>query len=111
MAAGRNQITASVHKSQPCQVAEFGANGAVPQTPATVAAATSAPAAITALAAPAGGTGAAAGGWDTAGNRDLAIASINALRTDITALRTTVASLVTLQNQLRAQLVACGLAV
>ena len=29
--------------------------------------------------APAGGTGAAAGGWDTAANRDAAIASINAL--------------------------------
>lgn len=28
---------------------------------------------------PAGGTGAAAGGWDTAGNRDLAIARINAV--------------------------------
>lgn len=27
--------------------------------------------------APAGGTGAAAGGWDTAANRDLAIAAIN----------------------------------
>ena len=29
--------------------------------------------------APAGGTGAAAGGWDTAANRDAAIASINAV--------------------------------
>lgn len=33
--------------------------------------------------APAGGTGAAAGGWDTAGNRDLAIAAINNNRTRI----------------------------
>lgn len=28
---------------------------------------------------PAGGTGAAAGGWDTAGNRDLAITRINSV--------------------------------
>ncbi len=34
-------------------------------------------------AAPAGGTGAAAGGWDTAVNRDAAIATINALRTRV----------------------------
>lgn len=40
-------------------------------------------AAVTQLAAPAGGTGTAAGGWDTAANRNLAIASINAARTDI----------------------------
>lgn len=37
--------------------------------------------------APAGGTGAAAGGWDTAGHRDTAIATINALVTDIAALK------------------------
>lgn len=30
---------------------------------------------------PPGGTGAAAGGWDTAGNRDTAIALINEMRT------------------------------
>ena len=40
-------------------------------------------AAVTQLAAPAGGTGTAAGGWDTAANRNLAITSINAARTDI----------------------------
>lgn len=39
-------------------------------------------------AAPAGGTGTAAGGWDTAGNRDLAIATINGLRTAVTDLQT-----------------------
>lgn len=65
-----------------------------------------APAALTAAAVaglvPAGGTGAAAGGWDTAPNRDTAIATIgemktqiNALVVDITALRTKVANLVT----------------
>lgn len=41
----------------------------------------------TQLAAPAGGTGAAAGGWSSAANRDLAIASINAARTDITNIK------------------------
>ncbi len=34
-------------------------------------------------AAPAGGTGAAAGGWDTAGNRDTAITCINDTRTRV----------------------------
>ncbi len=48
---------------------------------------------LTQVAAPAGGTGAAAGGYDTAGNRDLAIASINAARTDIIALRTVLVDL------------------
>jgi hypothetical protein len=38
---------------------------------------------LTQVAAPAGGTGTAAGGWSTAANRDLAITSINAARTDI----------------------------
>jgi len=33
--------------------------------------------------APAGGTGAAAGGWDTAGNRDTAITCINDTRTRV----------------------------
>ena len=51
------------------------------------------PAAAVAIAAPVGGVGAAAGGWDTAGNRDLAITTINALVTDVAALRATVALL------------------
>lgn len=38
-------------------------------------------------AAPAGGTGSAAGGWDTAGDRDLAIATINGLVTLCTELQ------------------------
>lgn len=37
----------------------------------------------TVAAAPAGGTGAAAGGYDTAVNRDLAIATINNLKTRV----------------------------
>jgi hypothetical protein len=63
-------------------------------------AAPDAPAAITAtVAAPAGGTGAAAGGWDTAGHRDTAIAAINALEADVANLR---ASIVALQALLAA---------
>jgi hypothetical protein len=41
---------------------------------------------MTALTPPAGGTGTAAGGWDTAANRDLAIASITATQADLLAL-------------------------
>jgi hypothetical protein len=47
----------------------FGANNATPQT-----------AYASGGAAPAGGTGAAAGGWDTAGHRDSAIALLNNIR-------------------------------
>ena len=39
-------------------------------------------------AAPAGGTGTAAGGYDTAGNRDAMIATVNGLRTAVSALKT-----------------------
>lgn len=46
------------------------------------------PGATTATAMPAGGTGAAAGGWDTSGNRDTAIAAFNNLRLDHDALFT-----------------------
>ena len=42
----------------------------------------------TVAAAPAGGTGTAAGGWDTSGNRDLAIATINNLKTRVDQLET-----------------------
>lgn len=37
---------------------------------------------------PAGGTGAAAGGWDTAGNRDTAITTITEIKTQLNALMT-----------------------
>lgn len=56
----------------------------------------------TQLAPPAGGTGATAGAYDTAGNRDLAITSITAARTDIGTLITEV-------GVLRAALVAKGI--
>lgn len=36
---------------------------------------------------PAGGVGAAAGGWDTAGNRDTAITTITEIKTDLIAVR------------------------
>lgn len=35
---------------------------------------------------PAGGTGAAAGGWDTSGNRDTAITTITEIKTQLNAL-------------------------
>lgn len=56
-------------------------------TGAATAANPAAPAALSQVAAPAGGTGATGGAYDTSGNRDLAIASINAARDDIIALR------------------------
>lgn len=45
-------------------------------------------------AAPAGGTGTAAGGWDTAGNRDLAITTINQTRTLALELQTKLNALI-----------------
>jgi hypothetical protein len=72
---------------------------ALVQTYATVSATH---AAVTQLAAPAGGTGIAAGGWSSAANRDLAIASINAARTDIANLKNFV-------NQIVDQLQALGI--
>lgn len=84
------------------------------------------PAAITATtiaaaipaAAPAGGTGATAGAWDTAANRDAAITTINDLRAyaveqkadfnaaiaDIADIRTKYGAAVTLANETKAQL-------
>lgn len=47
---------------------------------------------ITAVA-PAGGTGAAAGGWDTAGHRDTAITTINELKTLAESLKTQIIAL------------------
>jgi hypothetical protein len=61
-----------------------------------------APAAVSALAPPAGGTGATAGAYDTAANRDLMIASVTTLRTNLIATRAEVAKLVTDIAALRA---------
>lgn len=67
-------------------------------------------------AAPAGGTGAAAGGWDTANNRDLAITTINDLRThaiemdlDYEALLVDVADIRTKVNSILTKIKAHGL--
>jgi hypothetical protein len=51
-------------------------------------------AAVTSVAAPAGGTGTAAGGWDTSVNRDAAITCINAIRTDVTNVKNTLNGLI-----------------
>ncbi len=86
-------------------------------TAAAAATATSIAAAIPA-AAPAGGTGTAAGGWDTAANRDAAIATINGLQAyaaeqkadfdaivaDVADIRSKYAAAVTLANEVKAQL-------
>lgn len=61
----------------------FGATAVVKPTALTA----------TVAAAPAGGTGTAAGGWDTAGNRDLAIATINNLKTRVDQLESKLQSL------------------
>lgn len=74
MPAGRSQITVYPVKGQPVQCAEFGANGAVPQTPVASGGA-----------APAGGVGTAAGGWDTAAHRDAAITLLNNIQAALVA--------------------------
>ena len=51
-------------------------------------------AAMTSADMPAGGTGAAAGGWDTAANRDIAIADFAELRVDVIDLKQFVNSIV-----------------
>jgi phage-related minor tail protein len=69
----------------PSWVISAGKSGLKQQVPAMVPAGT-------ALAAPAGGTGATAGAYDTAANRDALIASHNALIQDVAALRTYITS-------------------
>lgn len=83
---------------------------------AAAAATATAIAAAVPAAAPAGGTGAAAGGWDTASNRDLAITTINDLRThaiemdlDYEALLVDVAAIRTTLNSLLVKLRAHGI--
>ena len=85
-------------------------------TVAAAAATATTIAATVPAAAPAGGTGAAAGAWDTAANRNLAITTINDLRThaiemdldyeallvDVADIRTKYAAAVTLINELKA---------
>lgn len=83
------------------------AAGKPPGEQATVAISAAA-AAVTQLAAPVGGTGATAGAYDTAANRDLAISSINDARTDIAAQKVELDKLIVEYALLRAVLVDHG---
>ena len=49
---------------------------------------------------PAGGTGTAAGGWDTAANRDTAITTMTEIKTTVNALRADVADLKQVVNSI-----------
>lgn len=94
------------------------ANVAAANSAAAAAATATSIAAAVPAAAPAGGVGAAAGGWDTAANRDAAIATINGLRdicvevktdhdallADVADIRTKYGAAVTLANETKAQL-------
>jgi len=66
------------------------ANAAIPNLGANFK-----PTALTATVAgaPSGGTGTAAGGWDTAGNRDTAIATINNLKARVDQMETALKAL------------------
>ena len=95
--------------------ADAGTVAAADAAAAAAATATAIAATIPA-AAPAGGTGVAAGGWDTAANRDAAIVTINDLRTwivevdadyeallvDVADIRTKYGNAVTLANESKA---------
>lgn len=74
----------------------FGAAGVAQRTTYTQTYATAAKThtALTSAAMPAGGVGAAAGAWDTAANRDQAIAEFAALRTDVTQLKNLINALI-----------------
>lgn len=94
-----------------------GANGVVKKAAANTdaVASTVAVAAVNATTSPAGGTGAAAGGWDTAVNRDLAITAVNQtsalaneLKTDLATLVTNFNSLVTQFNAVQAKMRTAG---
>lgn len=80
----------------PGPVGFYGAAPAAQGTAFTQTFATADPtlAAFTSADMPAGGTGTAAGGWDTAANRNTAIANFNALRVDHDDLARFVNSLV-----------------
>lgn len=74
---------------------------------AVASVATATPAAVAdavPAAAPAGGTGAAAGGWDTAANRDAAITTINGLVTLASSNKTAINDLRTLVDEQKTQI-------
>lgn len=82
-----NNLHDLIYAAQQFQVAKTTYTQTYSTASATMPAATS-------LAIPAGGTGAAAGGWDTAGNRDLAITAMNAIRTDLDNVKKVVNQLI-----------------
>ena len=111
-----NQLFSGFVSTVPDAITATTIAAAVPAD-AAAATATTIAAAIPA-AAPAGGTGAAAGAWDTEANRDAAITTINDLRayaveqkadfdkivTDVADIRTKYGAAVTLANETKAQL-------
>lgn len=85
------------------RIARHTASGRTLDSAEGVTTAIAAPDAVTALAPPAGGSGATAGAYDGATNRDLMIASLTAVRVDVIALRAK-------QVEILALLTAAGLA-
>ena len=83
-------------------------DGATPAGAALSAVAAFSPTAEPA-AAPAGGTGMAAGGWDTAGNRDIAITTINDSRTRIEESKIQIDNLKARLDEVESRLQAFGL--
>lgn len=108
VAGARQAAQANTAAATAVTIAAANSAAAVAATATTILAAVP-------VAAPAGGVGAAAGGWDTAANRDAAIVTINDLRThaiemdldyealllDVADIRTKYAVAVTLVNELK----------
>ena len=108
-AAGQVRATASYTQTFATADRTHAADGSTAVVAADMADGSTAVVAADAGVAPAGGTGTAAGGWDTAVNRDAAIVVINALSTlanetkaDFNLLRATVATAQTLANETKA---------
>jgi hypothetical protein len=87
-ATRKARLTVSAYDTAAREAIRAEADGTVARLGFYGATAVVKPTALTATvaAAPAGGTGTAAGGWDTAVNRDLAIATINNLKTRVDQL-------------------------
>ena len=87
-ASRKGRLTLSAYDTAIREGVRVEASGSAPMLGFFGVTAVVRPTALTATvaAAPAGGTGTAAGGWDTAANRDLAIATINNLKTRVDQL-------------------------
>lgn len=87
-ASRKGRLTLSAYDTAIREGLRVEASGSAPMLGFFGAAAVTKPTALTATvaAAPAGGTGTAAGGWDTSANRDLAITTINNLKTRVDQL-------------------------